>query len=106
MQRLRPACAYAQSDQSLCLSLEYSRLLTEQHLVFLILKGGCIGSSKSTLVKIPHFWKSHVTAHFTIVFVDHYGEYSSCLMSYFMLPILSKINLSHKLNSVTEHTIH
>ena len=30
-QRLRPACAYAQTDQSLCLSLEYSmsvKLLT------------------------------------------------------------------------------
>ena len=40
-QRLRPACAYAQSDQSLCLSLEYSmivKLLTEQHLEFLSLK--------------------------------------------------------------------
>ena len=35
--RLRPACAYAQSDQSLCLSLEYSmtvKLLTENHLEF------------------------------------------------------------------------
>ena len=33
-QRLRPACAYAQSDQSLCKSLEYSmtiKLLTEHH---------------------------------------------------------------------------
>ena len=24
---------------------------------------GCIGSSESTLVKIPHCWKSHATAH-------------------------------------------
>ena len=34
-QSLRSACAYAQSDQSLCWSLEYSigvKLLTEQHL--------------------------------------------------------------------------
>ena len=34
-QSLRSACAYAQSDQSLCLSLEYSmiaKLLTEHHL--------------------------------------------------------------------------
>ena len=34
-------CAYAQSDQSLCKSLEYSmtvKLLTEQHLEFLSLK--------------------------------------------------------------------
>ena len=34
------------SDQSLCLSLEYSmsdKLLTELHLEFLSLTGGCIG---------------------------------------------------------------
>ena len=38
-------------------------LLTEHHLEFLSLKGGCTGSSESTLVKIPHCWKSHVAAH-------------------------------------------
>ena len=46
-QSLRSACAYAQSDQSLCLSLEYSmivKLLTEHHLEFLSLKGDCTGS--------------------------------------------------------------
>ena len=55
------------SDQSLCLSLEYSlivKLLTEHHLEFLSLKGGCRGSSESTFVKMPHCWKSHVTTHF------------------------------------------
>ena len=64
-QSLRSACAYAQSDQSLCKWLEYSKsvkLLTEQHLEFLSLKGGCTGSSESTLVKMPHCWKSHVGA--------------------------------------------
>ena len=63
-QRLRPACAYAQSDQSLCYSLEYSmniKLLTEQYLEFLSLKGGCTGSSESIHVKMPHCWKSPVT---------------------------------------------
>ena len=53
-QRLRPACAYAQSDQSLCLSLECSisvKLPTDHHLMFLILTGGCTGSSESTNVK-------------------------------------------------------
>ena len=53
-QSLRSACAYAQSDQSLCYSLEYSmsvKLLTEQNLKFLGLKGGCTDSSESTLVK-------------------------------------------------------
>ena len=30
---------------------------------FLSFKGSYTGSSESTLVKIPHCWKSHVTAH-------------------------------------------
>ena len=64
-QSLRSACAYAKSDQSLCYSLEYSlsvKLLTEHHLEFLSLKGGCTGSYECTLVKMPHCWKSHATA--------------------------------------------
>ena len=63
-QSLRSACAYAQSDQSLCLLLEYSmtaELLTEHHLEFLSIKGGCPGSLESTLVKMPHCWKSHIS---------------------------------------------
>ena len=39
--------------------------LTEHHLEFHSLKGGCTGSSESKLVKMPHFWKSHVTAQFS-----------------------------------------
>ena len=38
------------------------KLLTEHHLEFLSLKGGCTGSSESTFVKMPHCWKSHVMA--------------------------------------------
>ena len=38
------------------------KLLTEHQLEFLSLKEGCRGSSESTLVKMPHCWKSHVTA--------------------------------------------
>ena len=34
------------------------KLLTEQHLELLSLKGGCTGSYESTLVKMPHCWKS------------------------------------------------
>ena len=59
-QRLRPrslikafACAYSTSV----------KLLTEHHLEFLSLKCGATGSSESTLVEMPHFWKSHVMAH-------------------------------------------
>ena len=39
------------------------KLLTEHHLELLSIKGGCTVSSESTLVKIPHCWKSRVTAH-------------------------------------------
>ena len=42
-------------------------LLTEHHLEFLSLKGGCIGSSESTLVKIPHCWKSRVMVQLYVV---------------------------------------
>ena len=38
------------------------KLLTEHHLKFLSLKRGNIFSSETTLVKMPHCWKSHVTA--------------------------------------------
>ena len=38
------------------------KLLTEQHLELLSLKGGCVGSSESIHVKMPHCWKSHVAA--------------------------------------------
>ena len=67
---LRSACAYPQSDQSLSYLLEYSmtvKLLTEHHLEFLNFKGGCTGSSESTIVKIPYCWTSHVTAHMMII---------------------------------------
>ena len=39
------------------------KLLIENHLEFLSLKGGCRGSSESTLVKMSNCWKSHVAAH-------------------------------------------
>ena len=37
--------------------------MTEHHLEFLSLKGSCTGLFVSTLVKMPHCWKSDVTAH-------------------------------------------
>ena len=43
-----------------------AKLLTEHHLEFLCLQGGCRGSSDSTHVKMPHCWKSHATAHIMI----------------------------------------
>ena len=39
------------------------KLLTEHHLEFLSLKGGCRGSSESTHVKMSNCWKYHASAH-------------------------------------------
>ena len=38
------------------------KLLTEHHLEFLGLKGGCTGSSESTFVIMSNWWKSHAAA--------------------------------------------
>ena len=40
------------------------KLLTEHHLKFLSLKGGCCGLSESTLVKMSNCWKAHAAAQF------------------------------------------
>ena len=42
------------------------KLLTQHNLEFPSLLGGCTGSSESTLVKMPHCWKSHVAAQFIL----------------------------------------
>ena len=56
--------------------LEYSmivKLLTEHHLEFLGLKGGCRGSSESTLVKMSNCWKSHARAQI-MIFWDYFDK--------------------------------
>ena len=59
------------------------KLLTEHHLEFLSLKGGCRGSSESTHVKMPHCWKSHALAHICITFQNiHYIEFDVLHLSY------------------------
>ena len=40
------------------------KLLTDLHLEFLCSKGSWTCSFESTLVKMPHCWKSHVAAQF------------------------------------------
>ena len=45
------------------------KLLIEHHFEFLSLKENCTGSSESTLVKMPHCWKSHAAAHIRFVIV-------------------------------------
>ena len=48
------------------------KLLSEQYLEFLSLKGGCRGSSESTHVKMPHCWKPHVTAQMILLTEDRF----------------------------------
>ena len=45
------------------------KLLTEHNLEFLSLKGRCTGLFESTLVKMPHCWKSHVMAQLWSMYV-------------------------------------
>ena len=47
--------------------LRLVKLLTEHHLEFLSLKGGCL--SESTIVKIPHCWNSHVIAQMMMIMI-------------------------------------
>ena len=56
-------------------------LLTEHHLDFLNFKGGCTGSSESTLVKMQHYWQSHVTAHMHNVESEGHWTSSSSVTS-------------------------
>ena len=43
------------------------KLLTEHNLEFLSFKGGCVGSSESIDVKMPHWWKPHGAAQLSFV---------------------------------------
>ena len=61
------------------------KLLTEHHLVFLSLKGGCRGSSESTLVKMSKCWKSHVVAHIFFVAFDYYVHFPSFFSKMYIL---------------------
>ena len=42
------------------------KLLTEHHFEFLRITGGCTDSTESIRVKMPHCWKSHVTAQLLV----------------------------------------
>ena len=83
-QMLRPACAYAQSVQSLCLSLEYSmtlRLLTKHHLEFLSWKGGCTGSSETTLFQNTTLLKITCRGSFINYWSLEEGKYQESIQS-------------------------
>ena len=51
------------------------KLMIEHHLEFLSLKRGCTGSSESTHVKMPHCWKSHAMAQFSLTCYCYSHDY-------------------------------
>ena len=55
------------------------KLLTEFNLEFLSLKGGCISSSESTLVKMSNCWKSHALAHLIVDRITRSSEWKHAL---------------------------
>ena len=64
------------------------KLLTEHHLKFLSITEGYTGSSESTLVKMPHCWKSHVAAQMCKPVCS-----SASLIYYFVVYFLERILL-------------
>ena len=63
------------------------KLLTEHHLEFLSLKGGCRGSSESTHVKKPYCWKLHDMAQLLFYFRVSF----SCLTRYETTSMFDKL---------------
>ena len=62
------------------------KLLTERHLEFLSITGGCRSPSESTLVKMSNCWKSRALAHLLLlshthlaVFAEHSGAIGRAL---------------------------
>ena len=89
-------CATSKGSGQPAQSLEYSmivKLLTEHHLEFLSSKVGCTGSSESTLVKMPHCWKSHVTAHMVLPWPYADGIWATILLQNIYSDILA-INMT------------
>ena len=57
------------------------KLLTEHHLEFLSLKGGCGGSSESTLVKMYNCWKSHAGAPLFYIVSSFFMHSTHCIFA-------------------------
>ena len=70
------------------------KLLTAHHLEFQSLKGGCSGLSESTLVKMPHCWKSRVTAHMCFFSLAHHSIPHFYFVNILDLIVVSNCKLS------------
>ena len=74
------------------------KLLTEQRLEFLSLKGGCTGLSESTLIKMPHCWKSHGTAQMSMYMRNGTYLISALMMWYHRMLVGSCEQADHVRN--------
>ena len=63
------------------------KLLTEHHLEFLSLKRGYTGLSETTLVKMPHCWKSHITAYTRMTYIYYVKLFSIVFVCLFNLTL-------------------
>ena len=99
---LRSACAYVQSDQSLCESLEYYMSVKLLPNIIRSLKGGCIDSFESTLFKIPHCWKTHVTAHMSLFGASRlqHCERGSYMSNHVLLNLLNELGKRDKMRGL------
>ena len=75
------------------------KLLTEHHLEFLSLKGGCRGLSESTHVKMPHCWKPHALAQLLCIHANALLICSSAY-AYEKARLQFNYNMSNQLSSL------
>ena len=78
-------------------------LLTEQHLEFLSSTGGYTGLSESTLVEMPHCWKSYVAAQMFLP--GHMINRGFLWNMAFQFQISTIWCFSYKINALDNHHI-
>ena len=81
------------------------KLLTSHHLEYLSLKGGCRGSSESTLVKMPHCWQSHATAHILTYVTPNYPTHLQTMDCWKTLILASTDKTEKHFSSLPLHDI-
>ena len=79
-------------------------LPTEQHFEILSLKGGCAGSSESTLVEMPHCWSSHVMAQIRKL-ISNCTLLSGGLPFYFSLLVSTGLKQTGICSGAYSHTL-
>ena len=75
------------------------KLLNKHNFEFQSLKGGCTGSPESTLVKMPHCWKSHVVAQ---LWASSWEKQSSGFTTAILKPTCSATENSQNIEILNE----